>query len=105
MSTNYRFTEEFSKEQVLEAMKPLGLEVSKSKDADNTQFCITDGDCYIWAYHGEDGNNVEFCRYGSNYDAEENIVAPLADALQTDYLSEHDDGFFEDEDEDSEEEE
>jgi hypothetical protein len=101
MSTCYRFTEDFTKEQVLEAMSKVGLTIAPSKDADSSQFLITDGKSYLWAYNDDSTGNVDFCRYGANYDAEDTILAPLAEELDTEYLSEHDDGFFE-EDEDEE---
>ena len=104
MSTCYRFTDSFTKTQVLKAAKKHGITESKTKDSSTTQFCLTDGESYLWAYCDEQGNNVDFCRYGANYGAEDAILAPISEELQTDYLSEHDDEYWEDVEDDEEEE-
>ena len=99
MSTCYRFTEAFSKEQVVNAVKKLGLMLPDLGDCDETQFFIATGDCGVWAYHNKDGSNVSFCRYGANYNAEDYILEPLAIELQTELISEHDEEYFEEDEE------
>lgn len=104
MSTCYRFTGDFDKAAVLEAVKKLDLLTPDHRDNSSTSFLITDGTSSVWAYHNEDGQYVSFERYGLNYDAAECILWPLARELGTSLLSEHDEGYYE-EDNDMEKEE
>lgn len=104
MSTCYRLEGSFTKSQVLSAGNKHGIVERIHGDTSNTKFLLTDGECYLWAYCNEDGTDVDFCRYGANYAAAENILAPIAEELRTGYLSEHDDGFFEDDEVQDEEE-
>jgi len=87
MSSSYRFDGKFSKKDILGAVKKCGLEVAKSDSSSSTQFCITDGECYIWAYNDRKGV-YGFERYGNNYDAYEAILLPLAEELGADVINE-----------------
>ena len=98
MSTNYRFTNEVKTLDVLKAANKLNL--LKGREYENA-FCLTDGKSYLWFYSNNE-DIVDICRYGANFDAEEDILLPLAKELQTAFLSEHDEGFFETEEEDDE---
>lgn len=97
MSTNYRFDESIPKDVFLAAVKSTGLSVhTPEEEVDKDKICVTDGESYLWFYVS--GNEVmDCCRYGANYDVEESILEPLAEELEVSYLSEHDDGYFEDE--------
>ena len=95
MSTDYIFNKDISKKKVLSAMKKLGLEDAKADNSSKTSFCITNGECYLWCYTADDGSWVNFTRYGGNYDAEDEILVPLADELQVDFYSEYDDEYAE----------
>jgi len=104
MSTNYRFDKELNKNELLKSLKKIGVVEHKTEQSSDNSFCISDGENYMWCYNNEDGVIYGYCRYGGNYDAEE-FLAHVANDLQIEYLSEHDDGFWEDEDEDEYEEE
>jgi hypothetical protein len=93
MSTCYRFSQNVSKVAFNKAMKNAGVKDAKSEHASDDDFCITDGDSYLWVYPNSDGQIREFCRYGGNYDAE-NFLREIAEELQVELMSEYDDNFF-----------
>jgi hypothetical protein len=98
MSTNYRFTDKITVRKFKNAIKKAGLSISKVED--KTDICVTDGECYLWFYSYK-GEIAGCCRYGANYNAADAILQPLADELKTDFISEHDEGYWEDEDDDA----
>lgn len=91
MSTNYVMGNhgEFTKNDVFVAMKKNDFTIAK-QDGDN--FCITNGNVYVWCYPHtyETKEYVSFTRYGGNYDAEQEILQPIAEHLKTALISEHD---------------
>jgi hypothetical protein len=101
MSTSYRLNKSVSVKKFLSAIKKAGLEVhtpSNKEDVSESSICVTCGEFYLWFYINDDNTVSECCRYGSNYDAQETVLDVLSDQLGIDYLSEHDDGYFDDED-------
>jgi len=107
MSTGYRFDESVSVESFLAAVKKTGLEVHTPSDKDEVsedKICITCGEYYLWFYINSDGLISDNCRYGGNYDAQETILDVLSEELDIGYLSEHDEGYFDDEDFEDDEE-
>lgn len=94
MSTNYRFVKDISLKEVTNRIESIGLFISpKTSGAVLNSICITDGTNYLWCY-GYD-TDVEFIRYGANDVSD--MLELLADTFNTKIISEHDDGFFEDE--------
>lgn len=97
MSTNFRFTNETTFLQVKKAIKSLGLSISPTKEATKNSFCLTDGEAYLWCYNTKP--NIEMVRYGGN------DVQHILETLQEKFgeiISEHDEGYFDEEDEDVE---
>ena len=66
MSTMYTFLEVVKKDDVIKAAGKVGLKVADSEHSNETQFCLTDGESYIWFYNDEDGNVEDIGRYGKN---------------------------------------
>jgi hypothetical protein len=98
MSTCYRFNDVIKAKKLVKAANKLGFTVEEDGD---DSFSVNDGDLYLWFYtDGED--IVDICRYGVNFGADKDILAPLAEELQTTFLSEYDEGYFEEEEEENE---
>jgi len=92
MSTSYRLDIPF--QEVKNRVESLGLFIDYSApSSDEDSFCITDGDSYLWCYNNS--TTSELTRYGANNVS--NILELLSDAFNTEIISEHDEGFFEDE--------
>ena len=100
MSTCYRTTKVVKFSELKKRAKKMGLEIHLEKKGDKDSFALTDGDTYLWCYKEPDGG-VDFCRYGNNYNATD-FLDLIAEEFNTDILSEHDDEYFVDEDEDGE---
>jgi hypothetical protein len=99
MSTDYRFESDHTIDEVLAAADKVGLKVHKDetkRDGSRT-FALTDGRTYLWFYSYKSNKIASITRYGNNYNAPEAILYPIANELGASCLSEHDDGFFEDE--------
>jgi hypothetical protein len=96
MSTNYRLSQQITKEQLLEAVKDIGVTEHINENTTEESFCISDGEDYMWCYMA-DGLIYDFCRYGANYNAAD-FLYHAADVLDLVLYSEHDDDYWEDED-------
>jgi hypothetical protein len=111
MSTLYRLSNRESalpKAELLSKLEEHGVrEVSEAerevpaKPGDDS-FILTDGTYFLWAYPDDDGRVSEFERFGGNDPTA--IVDAIEGACEECVLSEHDDGYFDDE-EDGEDEE
>jgi hypothetical protein len=97
MSTSYRFLGDISKNKLLEAVEKVGLKVHTAPGVDFNNTCITNGATYIWFYNTDDEVILSADRYGGNYDAQETILDVLSKELEIGYLSEYDEGFYEEE--------
>ena len=111
MSTNYVTCRhgEFGRADVEEAMQMHDFTISKIDEDNPNNFCITNGSSYVWCYcHTYEGvEYVTFTRYGGNYSAEEDILQPICNYLDTQLFSEHDPEYneimgYNDEEEDGE---
>ena len=97
MSTCYRFLDLVTREQIERAAPALGLSVHLSDNPKVTSFALTDGEDYMWLDLLEDGKTVYGAsRYGKNWGAESMILEPIATAVGFEYLSEYDEGYFDD---------
>lgn len=94
MSTSYRPLGNIPFNE-LRKSPPGQLSEAPSPDATESSFCITDGKYFMWCYGYE--NNTSFERYGRNNP--ENILEILSEAYGVEIISEHDEGFFEEEEE------
>ena len=102
MGTSYRFLSDVNVENLKAVVQELGLKIHRKPDdkhkKNEDHFAVTNGTCYLWfaVYHdmvcGID-------RYGNNYDAGDVILAPIANLLDVEFLSEHDEGYFDDSEE------
>jgi hypothetical protein len=102
MSTDYRFLTPIKKRSFKAALKKCGLKENKNDNSTENSICVTDGTNYIWFY-AHDKKHIDSCsRYGGNWNGETTIIQVLANHLKVGYLSEYDDGYFQDEDEDEE---
>lgn len=105
MSTDYRFLAPVDKTTFLKAVKSCGLSVHvplHRTQEDKSKICITCGEFYLWFYVDKTDLTEEIIhssRCGSNYGAEQSILDVLSSELQIGYLSEHDEGYFVDEEE------
>jgi len=95
MSTNYRLMVEVEVKEFKKSVANCpGLSIHKEEPEN---ICVTDGTSYL--HFSVNGGMVYGCdRYGNNYNAQEDILDPITDDLDVAYLSEHDEGYFEDED-------
>lgn len=100
MSTSYRLNKNVSVDRLLRAVSKAELKVHtpNKQEVKPNEICITCGDNYIWFYVNEDKTVSEVCRYGNNYDAEQTVLEPICEQLKIGYLSEYDEGYFDDED-------
>lgn len=96
MSTNYRLSQQITKQQFLDAVRESGVTEHVCDQTTEDQFCVTDGKNYLWCYM-EDGKIYDFCRYGANYDAED-FLYEAAEVLDLEVISEHDEDYWEKED-------
>jgi len=96
MSTNYKPSEDVSFDKLRKDIENInGVSIKDNDETSEDQFCITDDENYLWCYRiGRD--DVEFARYGSSYVDE--ILDILSNHLAVDIISEHDEGFWEEED-------
>jgi hypothetical protein len=97
MSTSYRLNVSVSVEEFLAAVEKTGLKVhtpSNKEDISEDKICITCGENYLWFYVNSDKSISDSCRYGGNYAAQETIQDVLSEELGVGYLSEHDEGYF-----------
>ena len=95
MSTVYRLSNRESalpKAVFLAKLEERGIRVAEAKP--NGHVCVSDGTNFLWCYPSEDGTVADFERFGGS------DPRPLLDAVEDlceeTVLSEHDDGFFED---------
>lgn len=101
MSTCYRFIPDVSLERLKKAMAESNVSVDTSADEfdryeADVHFPITDGHSFMWM-DVENATIIGMEKFGrSNAD----FVYNLAAHMGVDLLSEHEDGFFPDEDED-----
>ena len=101
MSTAYRFLDVIKTSALRKAMKKCGVEekITENTCSDSLGICLQKNGEYMWCYLSDDGKTVlDFCRYGDNYGAEQ-WLGELAEELNTCHISEHDDGYFDDEEE------
>lgn len=96
MSTSYRPLDDISIDAFKDAVEELGLKIYHKDGVEEPgHFAITDGEQYMWCYH--DGKQVhDFGRYGANYGASD-FLDQIGEALGVEIISEHDDGYFEEE--------
>jgi len=94
MSTCYRCIPPLPFADFLAGLSASGLSISDHPDATDKDVCVTDGSDFIWASTG-DGSDTGFTRYGGNFG--EGIIDEICEHFDVDILSEHDDGYFEDE--------
>lgn len=92
MSTDYRFEPNVPFKKVLKKL-PKGIVIEDNPKNTDTEKCLTDGSDYIWLY--DCGGNASFTRWGGN-DPHEMLEA-IADKFKVAILSEHDEGYFTDE--------
>jgi hypothetical protein len=101
MSTNYRLSDEtkgVAKDALLAALAPLGVSEGTANDPSPDCFLLTDGESELWAYPEDDGKVTSFTVYGQASNDVSGIISSLEEALDDEILSEHDEGFYEDED-------
>lgn len=93
MSTSYIIKNaEISLEDLKSRCAEFGLALSENCKNDEDSQCLEYEDSYFWAYRN--GESVSFTKFGSNDDQG---IYHLANMLGGYVLSEHDDGFFDDE--------
>lgn len=105
MSTGYRlFNRESAlpKAELLSKLGPLGVREAQDAEATDDRFPISDGTNYLWCFAGEDGRIADFASFGDLRNNPERICDALEEVCEDVMLSEHDEGFYEDEDEDDE---
>lgn len=117
VNTRYRLSNRESaltKSDLLEKLAPLGVfektdparpvriatDPVEGKDISEeygtTWFTLSDGQNFLTAYISEDGLVSGFCAYGTN--KVEKIIEAIETACEEVVISEHDDGFFDEED-------
>ncbi len=64
----------------------------KPDETNETRRCLSDGRNFVWVYIGDDGNVAGLSRYGCN--APGGILASIAEAFDTDIVSEYQPQFW-----------
>lgn len=103
MSTDYRLNNEnkVSFAKFKQAVIECNLKIAKGEG--DTEVAVTDGTQYMWFYFDREYNLTGATRYGANYDAPETILEPISTKLDVEFIGEHEDGYFLDEDSNEEE--
>jgi hypothetical protein len=97
MSTYYRFEEPIPYEKVLKEL-PEGVtfvKATKKELKDGMLDCLTDGENFLAIKASKGGEDTELSRFGGN--DVRGIIEALMEKFEVTILSEHDEGFFDDE--------
>jgi hypothetical protein len=78
---------------------PKGVTECIGPDTKEDKRCLTNGDGYIWAYRNDDGSDTTFERFGLQGIAPYDVLEAIAEKFGVTVFSEHDDGFWDPEDE------
>ena len=96
MSTCYKFDRPISKKEFLKSIKDIGVKEHICDGTNYKNFCISDGESYLWCYLNADDKIEDFCRYGAN-GAAVNFLEEAAGALDLELMCEEDDDYYEEE--------
>jgi hypothetical protein len=102
MSTDFRLSDPSKgmvKDALLAALAPHGVSEGVPEEPSDG-FLLTDGGSCLWAYPDDDGLVTSFTVFAQSSNDTSGIIGALEEVCDDEILSEHDEGFFEDEDED-----
>lgn len=102
MSTAYRLSNRESalpRVVLLAKLEEHGILVAETK---GDKVCVSNGTSFLWCYLSEDGTVADFEVFAQTNNDARPILDAIEEICQESVLSEHDDGFFEGDDEDEE---
>ncbi len=94
MSTCFRYTDDITEAKFRKAMAAVNITEDRNDDTSKDSFCITNGHTFVWVYVYN--GLVTFETFGMQAMSGGELLYSIADELDTNCICEHDEGFFED---------